>query len=198
MKRLIAIAMCCMMLMGCAAAPQTATPTPGNTPTAAPTSTAPAPDDAGASSADFRQVKWGMSKDEVAATEQSKPIHDEKNLLVYENQTVLGLDALVSYMFDEYGLCTEAYCLFDVNQEDAEALVRDYRKLKAELFRAYGEPTYDHTAEDSDDIPSVVASGEESLTAEFETENTVVTLMLWQDEDMDMIKLDLSFEAKGL
>src|SRR5208283_3101643 len=60
---------------------------------------------------DFRQTKWGMSKEQVIATE-GKPASDEPEKLLYETK-VTGLKAAMTFDFCDGKLARAGYALME-------------------------------------------------------------------------------------
>ncbi len=93
------------------------------------------------SQTDFRDTKWGMSKEEIRKIEKAKLIKEEGNLMFYEGQ-VGGKICLIVYIFVQDKLVRSKYMVTEkhTNQND---YISDYKSLKELLTQKYGKPTED-------------------------------------------------------
>ncbi len=91
---------------------------------------------------DFRNAAWGMSADEVIATEGHQPDDKEKDAILYTDKEVAGLDAAVLFQFNSDQLISGSYIIKEVHTNE-NAYIDDYNQLKEALISKYGEPTVD-------------------------------------------------------
>lgn len=80
-----------------------------------------------------------MSKDEVRATEPTKPAYESENALGYRGELVES-ECMIYYEFDEKGLARAAYM---IDHSDDGHDILDYNKVKTLLTRKYGDPKED-------------------------------------------------------
>jgi hypothetical protein len=94
---------------------------------------------------DFRKTKWGMSKNQVLKTEQSKPVCNDcfsdsssDSVLGY-NSKVLGKSVAVVYFFINNQLVRANYVLMErhTNKND---YIDDFNDFKQAITKKYGEP----------------------------------------------------------
>ena len=101
---------------------------------------------------DFRKTTWGMSIDEVKASEEKKP-DDERFLkdmeefsysLSYIDVIFVNYNCQLMYLFDEGKLTTaELFFLKEPKSPNAE-------QLKQALESKFGTPQYDNVSEEQD------------------------------------------------
>lgn len=89
----------------------------------------------------FRKTRWGMSKREVMASEQSKPKYEQENAVGYEIK-LLGKDFFVIYFFTQNRLVKTRYVL-NVEHTNKNDFIDDYKQLKETLTTKYGPPEID-------------------------------------------------------
>ncbi len=97
--------------------------------------------------ADFRQVRWGMTRAQVRAAEPAAPVNELKAVLIYR-QTWLGLDTFLYYYFRAGRLHKAAYAMQNL-RDSGEAYVADYAAIKRALTRRYGPPLRDEATVDA-------------------------------------------------
>jgi len=85
----------------------------------------------------FRNTRWGMTAEEVIASElKLDPIGKSENLVKYQTQ-VLGKNVELVYLFAQNKLIGASYRLDD-NYINSEHFVAAYLKFKAALAQKYG------------------------------------------------------------
>ena len=90
-----------------------------------------------AGAADFREVNWGMSPDQVKKTELSNQLSGEMpGLLIFEGE-IAGVRASIFYLFDDDKLVRG---LYSIETGEQDIIVRDYETIRAFLLKQYGEP----------------------------------------------------------
>lgn len=93
---------------------------------------------------DFRNAKWGMSPEEVEASENPElEIGVGDNFIFYQDK-VAGYEALISYMFglndnDSLNLIAANYD-FSADGLNADLGAEDFEKIKEFLTSKYGQP----------------------------------------------------------
>lgn len=130
----------------------------------------------------FRNARWGMTRDEVIASEGRQPDQTGQNTLAYLTQ-VEGLDAVAVYVFTE-GRLTAAVYAIDTSYISAANAVRHYARLKEWLSSVYGEPAVDRDVWATSLMRGLISEGLAvemgllSKVAEWTTEHTAVRLSL--------------------
>ncbi len=135
---------------------------------------------------DFRKANWGMSKEEVKATEDKKPDSEFDNSLVYYVK-IGGDDYLCGYSFLQDKLYNTGY-VFVGEHSNKNDYIRDYKNLKEILAKKYGKPWSDRTTWDNDLFKNdrsqwglAVSIGHLSYGALWDTSKTYITLGLSGD-----------------
>lgn len=85
---------------------------------------------------DFRQTKWGFTKEQVKNIEGNEPYIDIENTLAYK-KSVANLDCLIGYMFINDKLVRAKY-LFEIEHSNKNDYISDYNKIKQILKEKYG------------------------------------------------------------
>ncbi len=93
---------------------------------------------AGNENYDFRHTRWGMSQEEVLASETLVPVEKDENLLNYKAQ-ILDKNVELRYLFAQNKLIGASYVL-DENYLNSEQFIQTYNHLKKELTEKYGKP----------------------------------------------------------
>lgn len=91
---------------------------------------------------DFKNVKWGMSKEEVRKLEESSVYYEEENFLIYNMKTE-GLIAATRYEFNSEDQLIKVINLFLNKHVNKKDYLDDFNKMKEKLTKKYGEPTKD-------------------------------------------------------
>ena len=86
---------------------------------------------------DFRTVKWGMSKKDVLAAENAKPVKNDAAGIEYE-MLLFGYQCVVKYIFTGDKL-TGAQLRIRQEHFDPELFYQDYENLKQRLKPVFGE-----------------------------------------------------------
>lgn len=89
--------------------------------------------------ADFRSLKWGMTKDEVTYAEGSGYRELDENRLYYTRVREEGFPADAEYTFNE-GKLVQGMFFITENKEDKEIGVDDFVELVESLRARFGEP----------------------------------------------------------
>ena len=89
----------------------------------------------------FRKTTWGMSHDQVKASEGSKPTGENPDVITYRDE-LDGIPAIVGYLFDGEKLTRAGY-LMRGSYEDPNKYIKDYDKVKESMIKAYGAPAQD-------------------------------------------------------
>ncbi len=150
---------------------------------------------------DFRKTNWGMSKEQVKATEDKKPDSEYDTSLVY--YVKIGADDyLCGYNFLQDKLYNTGY-VFVGEHSNKNEYIRDYKNLKEILTKEYGKPKTDRMAWDNDLFKNdrsqwglAVSIGHLSYGNIWETSTTYITLRL--DGDNYEISLVAAYDSRKL
>src|ERR1700730_8032194 len=93
--------------------------------------------------ADFRQTRWGMTQEQGLATESSRPSEVRRSsgevIVQYDSIRSAGLDSRVMYIFANDKLVRAKY-LFDVEHDNQNDFIADFRTVEPLLREKYGKP----------------------------------------------------------
>jgi uncharacterized lipoprotein YehR (DUF1307 family) len=89
----------------------------------------------------FRKTTWGMSRDQVKASEDTTPTGDKSDVITFRSE-LDGIPAIVGYIFDKDKLARAGY-LMRSSYEDPEKYIDDYDKVKESMIKIYGPPAQD-------------------------------------------------------
>lgn len=89
----------------------------------------------------FRKTTWGMSRDQVKASEDTKPTGEKPDVLTYRDE-LDGIPAIVGYLFDGDKLTRAGY-LMRGSYDDPNKYIEDYDKVKESMIKTYGAPAQD-------------------------------------------------------
>ncbi|MBE3128663.1 MAG: hypothetical protein IMZ60_03175 [Actinobacteria bacterium] len=153
---------------------------------------------------DFRKTNWGMSKEQVKATEDKEPDWEDDAELSYK-VTISGKsgkDFPCNYYFSADKLYSSAYGLGGRHTNN-NLYIDDYEELKEILTKEYGKPKTDKVIwkrdvfkDDKSYWGTAVVGGDLSCSAQWETPTTEINLKLF-GEDWRII-LIVSYESKEL
>ena len=94
-------------------------------------------------SSGFRGVSWGMSEEQVKATEENAPLEESNNVLYY-SYTASGLNDTIGYFFYEHKLFMATYMYgYYFGQEALNTYIQTYKDLMSDMSEDYGEPLGD-------------------------------------------------------
>ncbi len=86
--------------------------------------------------ADFREVNWGMSQDQVKETEPAGQLTGEMpGVLTYEGE-IAGVKASIFYLFNDNKLNRGLYSI----DSPQDSIIKDYEAIRSLLLKQYGEP----------------------------------------------------------
>jgi len=151
---------------------------------------------------DFRKTKWGMSKEQVKLTENSKLNIDGDDALGYEG-TINGKDCVYVYHFLENKLYYSGYG-FTLGHTNLNLYLDDYEEVKQWLIQKYGKAKTDipglwkvYTYKgDKSQWGVAISLGHLSYKATWETSTTKINLSL--SGSNNKISLLLLFYSKEL
>ncbi len=140
--------------------------------------------DKGGGEYDFRNTSWGMSQEQVKESESEPPTEELPNVITYVSEFE-GMPAVIGYLFDD-GKLTRAGYVVTKSHEEPNMYVNDFVKLRDFHTMKYGRPAYDtvnwNEGAESDikteDYPQAACDGQLQYTAGWETQGSLVKLML--------------------
>jgi len=91
----------------------------------------------------FRKTRWGMSRQEVIASEQGEPADIKNNIIGYK-VTVMDKNFSVFYFFIKNKLIRTIY-LLNVEHSNKNYFIYEYEQIKKTLAKKYGPPIKDET-----------------------------------------------------
>jgi hypothetical protein len=91
----------------------------------------------------FRHTKWGMTPEEVIASEAMTPIEKDEKMIKYKTR-VLDKNVELLYLFAQNKLIGASYKLNE-NYINSERFFKIYNRFKEELVNKYGPPKKDIT-----------------------------------------------------
>lgn len=101
--------------------------------------------DGGGGSGDFRNAKWGMTKDEAKASEKL-PVSDELPEAITYVSELGGEPAIIGYVFNDEGHLMRAGYLVDGEEILPEDYVAAFEKAKKDMGVRLGMPSTDRIA----------------------------------------------------
>lgn len=148
---------------------------------------------------DFRQARWGMSQEEVKASEKTSPTDERPEVITYLDDFE-GMQALIGYVFEDGKLVNGGY-VFMEPQEELTNYIRDYKNLKKSLVGEYGKPYLDKAVwgigevpeQDPEKIAEAVCSGRLRYVTMWETDATLIKLTL--DRRKNRCQVALMYES---
>lgn len=135
----------------------------------------------------FRNSKWGMTQEEVTASEiKMDPVEINENTIKYKTQ-ILGKNVELIYLFSQNKLAGAAYKLDD-NYLNSHHFLNTYRQFKAALNQKYGQPVEETTNWLNDRFRNVnqkrglaLSLGHTEYFASWETANTKISTSLKEE-----------------
>jgi hypothetical protein len=91
----------------------------------------------------FRHTSWGMTPEEVIASETMAPIEKDEKMIKYNTQ-ILNKNVELRYLFAQNKLIGASYKL-DENYLNSERFIKTYTRFKEELTKKYGPPNKEIT-----------------------------------------------------
>jgi len=150
---------------------------------------------------DFREAKWGMSKNDVKSLEHLPLQGENQTSLVYQD-SIAGIDVVIGYTFstDSNQLIAGGY-LSKAKYKSQNKYIDDFNTMKKYLTGKYGEPNVDKIRwlnnffkNSPEKVGFAVALGHAYYLTEWDTQNTVITMTL-SGQDYEIQHL-VSFKSK--
>lgn len=135
---------------------------------------------------EFRKTRWGMSIDEVKASENSKFEAEDQDSISYSNN-IGGLNTYITYFFSDNQLYMAGYTFNETHVND-NFYITDYNKIKEILIRKYGKPknedeiwTNNLYKNNPENYGLAVSVGHLSYWIDWENPSTKIKLALYGD-----------------
>lgn len=150
----------------------------------------------GKNAADFRNVKWGMSRNEVIRLEKLQLKDEEESKLFYET-AIASQQCILIYSFINDKLYSGNYLFIDKHTNFNE-YINDYLNLKALLEEKYGKYTdndqkWTQKINFDMDKGMAVAMGYLNYLSSWKTDATEIDLLLFGD-NLE-VKLGISYRS---
>ena len=153
---------------------------------------------------DFRKATWGMKKEQVIASDNSKPLHvgptNTFDIALYEG-SVAGLKTEYGYTFVDDILVIGGYT-FKEKHSNKNKHIDDFRKLKEILERKYGKHvkfdsvwSNDLYRNNTENYGLAISIGHLALSTKWETDRTIILLIL--NGDNYDLNLNLFYTSKA-
>ena len=135
----------------------------------------------------FRYTRWGMTAEEVIASESKlDPIEKSENLIKYKTQ-VLGKNVELVYLFVQNQLTESSYKITE-NYLSSQHFITSYRKLKTALAKKYGPAKVDEINWQNEAFRNIrskkglaLSLGHVEYYSSWETPNTTISCSLKED-----------------
>jgi len=135
----------------------------------------------------FRYTRWGMTAEEVIASESKlEPIEKSENMIKYETQ-VLDRNVELVYLFVKNQLAGSSYKINE-NYLNPQHFITSYRKFKAALTKKYGSPKVEQTNWQNDALRNIssknglaLSLGHVAYLSAWETPDTAISCSLKAD-----------------
>ncbi|MBT6225513.1 MAG: hypothetical protein HOI47_02525 [Candidatus Scalindua sp.] len=154
------------------------------------------------SESDFRNVNWGMPKEEVKLIEKAKILQEDENMLIFEEE-LSGLNVYLQYVFVGRKLVRANYNINE-NHANSTAHIADYNKLKELLTKKYDTPLDDQIVWKDDqyrDRPQewgmAISKGDLVLFSVWELWSTSITLYLTGDNYKTIHRIEYKSKKFG-
>jgi len=145
---------------------------------------------------DFRDAKFGMSPQEVRATEEDADWETpEKDVLAFDTK-LAGYDVSAGYIFVDERLVRGVYVVTEEYRNDNDYL-RDFEYLNELLTKKYGKPKEKKTRWIDDrwkDSPAyhghALSQGDFSKYTEWKTKTTLITHFIYGEDYVIIHRID--------
>jgi len=151
---------------------------------------------------DFRKTNWGMSKEQVKATEENKIAFEDKEVIAMDRVQVDGKECIYVYFFLEDKLYRVGYSFME-KHTNKNLYIDDYKGLKEILTKKYGKPKIDRVIWKNDlfksakqDWGTAISIGHLEYFSSWEIPTTYINLGL--DGDNYKIRLTLGYYSREL
>lgn len=148
---------------------------------------------------DFRNVKWGMTLEEVKKNENAEYFGGMENVIMYKTKA-MNMDATLVYQFNDKGQLCQAMYMLDKVYTNKNSYIEDYLLVKNDLISKYGNPTDDAVLwlndlfkDDYQDWGLAVSVGHLRYQTKWYTDNTEIDNLLTGND----YKIDLAISYKS-
>ena len=148
---------------------------------------------------DFRNARWGMSKEDVLTSESGEPVVKTDTQIGYFTK-ILDKNIYVAFIFDNERLVSALYALRDM-RENLDDSFKDFEDFKKILTMKYGEPNAgqgdiwaDPSRGDEDGLKALLL--DRSKYEEVLNQGEILHAAMWKTEDT-WIKVALSKMMEG-
>jgi hypothetical protein len=142
---------------------------------------------------DFRNIDWGMTKEEVKTTETGSPNSEGEDYITYRDN-VMGLDAIVGYHFSNDSLVEAGYAFRD-KYESVDVYIKQYENIKEALDNIHGQAPIDKDLDCKTEHTPGKDGNSVMLLSEWLTQRSVIRLVLMgQGGDCDFGLLHKSMD----
>jgi hypothetical protein len=150
----------------------------------------------------FRNVRWGMSQEEVQASEKLTPATKRPDLILYRGEHD-GMRALIGFNFEDKKLVRAGYLMRE-SYEDPNSFIKDFQRMKQQLIEEYGSPASDEIGwkegetveEDPEKFGEAACEGKLMYYTVWETAKSLIKLRL--DGLNGKCQLGLQYESIDL
>lgn len=154
-----------------------------------------------AMAADFRSAEFGMSPDQVRASEPGVEWIESGDRLGFETR-IGTVDALAVYEFTDDRFSTAMYTVTE-EHVNKTLFIDDYRELAGLLEQKYGKPDEDETVwrndlyrDDPSDWGTAVGVGHLTMYKQWHTETTDVSIVLFGDNFE--VHVQIAYQSRDL
>jgi hypothetical protein len=151
------------------------------------------------SSHDFRNVDWGMSRDEVKDAETSVFEKENEITLTYRTE-IDGIKSSIVYKFSPKDQLISSYYYFFLN--DVSEYINEFKEIKQDLTNKYGEST-DETewisekrGNDDESWTKGLNNKEVSINYSWDTDSASVALILLNSTFKNEIVMYIEYDGK--
>ena len=152
---------------------------------------------------DIRNIKWGMSIEEVKKHEEAELGLEEENFLGYQNLEVAGFESFLYYNFNIDNQLFEAYYILIHDHTNETEYISDYEKIKELITDKYGEPTSDDVIwkddlykDDPSDWGMAIITGDLVYNTTWETDD--LNILTWLEGDNFEQNFGVIYECKNI
>ncbi len=149
---------------------------------------------------DFRKTRWGMTSEEVKASEYEAKKGEGNTYLKYEDTIAYMGMVNIRYEFLNGKLFQGNYKPYSRYAHDSQ-YAKVYKLIRAKLVKKYGEPVHENIPENFESGGSIltddVKEGLLVLYSEWETETTIIQLSLRATAPTFGFNFSLKYSEKG-
>ena len=152
---------------------------------------------------DFRQTNWGMSMEQVKASEYNYPVFEDNTILNYY-VAINEKDFICSYRFLNNKLY-DIKCVFNEQYINKSLYIDHYEELKEIFIKKYGKPKFDEYRgkwgndiykNNKADLLKAISVGDEAYWTQWKTPITKIDLMLLGESNK--INLILRYKSDNI